>query len=480
MDRRAHFTQLQPLRLLERRLVRETLKKSTLSAGKLEVLRYALSVARLGDLRTVNGDVDLFDEVAPFRHWLLDQLVYFVDPDGLRPIDWAGVDRLIPAIVTKLRDARTHLLEHHVNQFSVDRFEREVIRKELVLVLGGGGGSGYSHLGAFAVIAELGLTPSMVVGSSMGAMLGLFRCQEKSYDPMATALALPRPTEFGRVFAPYRGFSKYGFPGSIELKARAIGAHIFHNLIGREIPTIDELAIPYRPVITGLRSGIGLALSDVEQRIARTAGRKNPVAVQSRIKLFRGVVRTMLANPRFLVEVVGGRGDLAKFNSIDAMGFSCAVPGIIHYDLFGDESDPSVRQMHDVFGDMGLFRVTDGGVVSNVPCRVAYDCVRDGELGSRNAFVLAFDAFAPVLNRNALFLPVQQWVRRTVQLDKPYSDHLITYKQPPSPVKLLASFETLQSVIAKVRSQMKPERPFIDAMMRPLPRWGLLENHLAP
>ena len=443
------------------------------------MLRYALSVARLSEIRTSKGDVDLFDEIAPFRHWLVDQLAYFADPDGVRPIDWSGVDRLLPAIRTNVRDARTHLLEHHVNEFGLDRFEREVIRKELVLVLGGGGGSGYSHLGAFAVIAELGLTPSMVVGSSMGAMLGLFRCQERSYDPMATALALPRPTEFGRVFAPYRGYSQYGFPGTIELKARAIGSHIFENLIGRDIPTISELAIPYRAVITGLRSGIGLALNDVEERIARSAGRRSPTALRNRVQLFTGVVRAMLANPRFLVEVVAGRDELADFNAIDAMGFSCAVPGIIHYDLFGGQDDPSVKQVHEVFGDRGLFRLTDGGVVSNVPCRVAYDCVHAGEIGSRNAFILGFDAFAPVVNRNAVFLPIQQLVRRSVLIDKPYSDHLITYKQPPSPVKLLASFETLQSVIAKVRNQMKPERPFIEAMTRPLPRWALLENHLA-
>lgn len=443
------------------------------------MLRYALNVARLTELRTEHGDVDLFDEIAPFRHWLIDQLAYFADPDGVRAIDWSGVDRLLPAIRVKVRDTRAHLLKHHINQFGEDRFEREVIRRELVLVLGGGGGSGYAHLGAFAVIAELGLTPSLVVGSSMGAMLGLFRCQERSYDPMATALALPRPTEFGRVFKPYRGYSKYGFPGTIELRARAIGTHIFQNLIGREVPQISELAIPYRAVITGLRSGIGLALNDVEDRIARSVGRRSPTALRNRVQLFSGLVRTMLENPRFLVEIVAGRGDLADFNAIDAMGFSCAVPGLIHYDLFGDQDDPSVRMTDEVFADQGLFRLTDGGVVSNVPCRVAYDCVHAGEIGTRNAFLLAFDAFAPVINRNAVFLPIQQLVRRSVQIDKPYSDHLITYRQPPSPVKLLQSFETLQTVIAKVRNEMKPERAFIEAMTRPLPRWSLLEHHLA-
>lgn len=475
MDLRSQFTQIQPFRQLERRLVRE---RAELPWGHLEVLRYALGIARLSYVKSEAGDVDVFEMVAPFRHWLLEQLSYFADPDGEQPIDWRGVEGLIPETTRRVDAVRTALLEHHVNDFSVDRFELEVTRKALVLVLGGGGGSGYSHLGAFAVIAELGLTPELIVGSSMGAMLGLFRAQEKTYDPMATALALPRPSELGSVFSPYRGFSRYGFPGTMELKGRSIGREVFENMVGRDIPTIDQLAIPYRAIGTGLRTGIGLALSDVERDIARASGGRSPLRVRRRFALFAGIIRQMLENPRFLKEMVfGSDPGLERFNAIDAMGFSCAVPGIIHYDIWG-EHDPHASALAEVMARHRLFRVTDGGAVSNVACRAAWKCVQRGEIGTRNSFILAFDAFAPVVNLNAPFYPFQQLVRRSVLLNRPYSDHLISYRQPPSPVKLLASFEALQQVIARTRSQLKPERPFIEAMMRPVPRWGILENRV--
>jgi predicted acylesterase/phospholipase RssA len=480
MDSASQFMQVQPIRLLERRLVRECTARASLPSGHLELVRYALGLARLTLIRERGVDVDVFESVAAFRHWLVEQLSYFADPFGEQAIDWRGIESLVPEMVRRVAAVRSHIIETNANAFSVDRLEHEITRKELVLVLGGGGGSGYAHLGAFAVIAELGLTPGLIVGASMGAMLGLFRAQEKTYDPMATALALPRPSEFTTVFTPYRGYSRYGFPGSIELKARAVGREIFHKLIGREIPRIDELAIPYRAVGTGLRSGIGLALSDVEREIERARGTRSPVTLSRRVQLFRGVVRTMLANPRFLHEIVfGGDDGLENFSAIDAMGFSCAVPGIIHYDLFS-ENDASAEALGAYMSRHGLLRVTDGGVVSNVPARVAWNTVQRGEIGSRNAFILAFDAFAPVLNLNAIFYPIQQLVRRSVLLHRPYSDHLITYRQPPTPVSLLQSFDSLQAVIGRTRAQLRSERPFIEAMMRPIPRWGILENRLAP
>ncbi len=479
MDLRTQFTQLQPVRQLERRIILQSSRKGAISPVNLQILRYALSTAALSLVRVNGVDVDVFEQVAPFRHWLVEQVGYHADPEGLQAIDWKGLTALIPDVVRKVSAVRAHLLESR-QLLSEDALEREVTRKRLVLVLGGGGGSGYAHLGAFAVIAELGLTPSMVIGASMGAILGLFRAQESAYDPMATALALPRPSEVSDVFTPYRGESRFGFPGTIELKARSIGQQIFKNLVGRDIPNIDEMPIPYRVVVTGLRTGMGLALTEVERDIARASGRGMAIRWKRRSQLFFGVMRTMLENPRFLKELVfGSDPGLESFNAVDAMGFSAAVPGIIHYDLFGNH-DPSAAVLQAVMDQHKLFRLTDGGVVSNVPCRAAWECVQRGEIGSRNAFILAFDAFAPVVNKNAMFFPVQQLIRRSVNANRPYSDHMIAYRQPPSPVGLLQSFESLQQVIARTRTQLKPERAFIEAMMRPVPRWSILESRVNP
>jgi NTE family protein len=47
-------------------------------------------------------------------------------------------------------------------------------RPRLALVLGSGGPRGYAHIGVLRVLEEAGITPDLVVGSSVGALLGVF------------------------------------------------------------------------------------------------------------------------------------------------------------------------------------------------------------------------------------------------------------------------------------------------------------------
>jgi len=472
----SYFSQTQPIRALEARFLREA---SRGRGGPLprttDLFRYAFSVAKLERLRTGTRDVDLFEEVAPFRHWLAEQLEYFIDLDRKQAIPWNDVTAFGGSVVSRLTEVRNAILARHSGRFDEDRLEAELRQRRLVLVLGGGGGSGYAHLGLFAVLSELGVSPSLIVGSSMGALVGLFRAAMREYDPMTTALALPRPSEFGRVFAPYRGFSRFGFPGTLEIKARSVGREIFANLLGTEIPQISELPIPFRALGTGLRTGIGLAISEVERDIERARTALSPFALRRRVALFSGIVRTMIARPRFLSEVVFGGPGLRDFNAVDAVGFSCAVPGILHYDIYAREDD-TIHQLQNLFAERQIFRMTDGGVANNVASRVAWDAVHAGDIRTRNTFILAADAFAPLVNRNALFIPAQQLARTNVSANRAYSDHHITYQRPPSPAKVLQSFEGLQEIIARVRVELEPQRPLLSLALSPLPRWDVLRD----
>jgi NTE family protein len=47
-------------------------------------------------------------------------------------------------------------------------------RPQLALVLGSGGPRGYAHLGVLRVLEEAGIVPDLVVGSSVGALIGTF------------------------------------------------------------------------------------------------------------------------------------------------------------------------------------------------------------------------------------------------------------------------------------------------------------------
>ena len=44
--------------------------------------------------------------------------------------------------------------------------------KKLALVLGGGASKGYAHIGVIKVLEKNGLKPDLIVGTSMGALVG--------------------------------------------------------------------------------------------------------------------------------------------------------------------------------------------------------------------------------------------------------------------------------------------------------------------
>ncbi len=479
-----HHRRIEGLKHLEQRIFKELAHQpDLLPRRETELLRYAFSFARLGLIRTPSGDIDLFEFVAPFRHWLTDQLDYLAHAGQrtsiLHPVvteeyDWKGIFQLIVPLYEKLDQTRAHLLTTLSQQLSPERLEDEICNKKLVLVLGGGGGAGYPHMGVFSVIAELGLTPSMIVGSSMGALLGLFRAINQEYDPGVMAIGLPRPSEFGRVFSTYRGFSRFGFPGAMELTIRPVATETFSTILGKDIPPINDTAIKLRPVVTGLRTGMQYSLTQVEREIDRSQRTISALRVPRRLRLLFSTVQMMLQNPRYLEEVVFGSDEgLEDVDVVDAVGFSCAVPGVIHYDIFRKNSETAPR-LRQIFQNRGFFRLTDGGVVANVPSRIAWNCVQRGEIEHRNAFIMSFDAMAPQLNLNAPFYPFEKLIAQNVQAHLPYSDFHFAYKSPPSPVKLLQSYQSLQNVIARTRDQLEEHRPYIRLMMSTIPTWAQL------
>jgi hypothetical protein len=126
-----------------------------------------------------------------------------------------------------------------------------------------------------------------------------------------------------------------------------------------------------------------------------------------------------------------------------------------------------------------LFRLTDGGIVGNVPSSAAWRCVQAGEITSRNAFILSFDAFAPLVNANAAFIPVQKVIHGQVLEERAYSDYHHTYRTPPPPTRLLLGIDEVERTVARVRRELQPVRAYLAASLRPLPRWAhLREAHL--
>ena len=61
--------------------------------------------------------------------------------------------------------------------------------KKLALVLGGGAAKGYAHVGVLKVLEENGIVPDLIVGTSMGALIGGVYATGKSIEEMKNLAA---------------------------------------------------------------------------------------------------------------------------------------------------------------------------------------------------------------------------------------------------------------------------------------------------
>ena len=471
-----HFERISDLKAFERRLLKLVLDRpGVLSRPEEALFRYATNLAKSQYLRSPEGeDIAVDEEVESLRRWMSDSLTPLIPDEGAP--DVSTLQELAPVLALRLDRTRETLLDHHDDALGPQHLDRQMRRKRLVLVLGGGGGAGLLHLGTFALLEELGITPEFIVGSSMGSIMGVLRALDRSYDPFTTALALPRDLDYGDLFRPFTGYSRYGFPGAFHLNLLRIGREIFEHLFDTPDVRFNDLPIPLEIVTTGILKGYQIDTEEYEEAAAETE-EATPLALRDKLKLFFSALRQLSRNPRFLKEIVLGRGELtSNFPVVEAVGFSCAVPGLLHFDVFHD--DPAtIDPLESIFQRNDLLRLCDGGVVNNVPSNVAWESVQEGKIGTRNTFIAAFDVFAPVArSRNVIWLPIQQMVRPTVVSNRPYSDFHKTFKSPPSPLQVLVnSYSQIKSMVQAARSELEDDIPFLERALEELPPYGIWE-----
>ncbi len=434
-----------------------------LHTDAVDTLRYILNFAKLQRVRNRDGeDVDVQDYLAPHA-WRVRQEL------GRRLLEerslW-GAMRVVPALVAETRDRRRRMLEH----FPLDSasLEAEVCERQLVVVCGGGGGAGYAYAGAWTLLHRRGLVPQLLAGTSIGALMGIFRARRKIFDG-AHLVEAARRLSWEKVFRVLQTENRYGLPATLRLYLRAAIGSLFHNVEGQPL-RFSDLEIPLLIMTTGISvEALKHDLSYYEHYLddAVSPGILAKPSRLARIATVADILREFVETPEALREVVFG-SDPATYDAdiIDAAGFSASIPGLIHYDVLRDDKHMK-NLLDDLYARYGITRLIEGGVVNNVPARPAYAEVMSGRLGRRNPFVLALDCFPPRI-RSLWFYGIQQLVRPNVLRYLPYANEYHAFEKTLNPVNLVPPLPQLTAAMNDSIGELEPKMPVIQRFLSPI------------
>jgi hypothetical protein len=229
------------------------------------------------------------------------------------------------------------------------------------------------------------------------------------------------------------------------------------------------MAIPLYIVATGLtvdafKHDLGYYEHFLDDAVSK---QRQGLSIRGTIKAMR-ILTEFLSNRDALVTCAIGRDPGTEaFDTLDAAGFSSAVPGVIHYDVLRD--DPHMhRVLNAMYSARGITRLGEGGLVHNVPARIAWESVVSGTWGRRNVFVLALDCFAPSA-RSLAWAPIQQAVRSAnVEYNKTFADFYLPIHRTLSPMNLVPAVKDAMEAIRWGRDALRPHMPFVRTMCAPL------------
>lgn len=456
----------QPLEEMEARAIRLALAKpAEIPSNRVDALRYVLSFARLSLVRNEDGtDVDLSEAMSghawKVRETLRPLLGVPQPPEGAL----ARASQALPALVADTRERRRRILEHFA--LSPESLDSEVCHRPLVVICGGGGGAGYGYAGAWTALQRRNLQPELIAGTSMGALIALFRARRKVFDP-APMYHAARRLSWPGVFRILQMESRYGVPATLRLYLRSAIGSLFHTPDGRPL-TFADLEIPLLIVATGL--GVDALKHDLsyyehflDDAVSENFQLRRSLA--QKIVAVSTIFRELMSTPDALREVVFG-ADPATFDAdiLDAAGFSSSIPGLIHYDVVRDDNRMKLL-LDDLYARYGITRLVEGGIVNNVPVRPAYDEVQAGRITRRNAFYLALDCFSPRA-RTALFLPIQQIVRPNVARNLPFANEYFALQKTLSPLNLVPTISDVMNAQQWTMDELEPRMEFIEASLR--------------
>jgi NTE family protein len=203
-----------------------------------------------------------------------------------------------------------------------DRAGTPAARPRIALVLSGGGARGFAHIGVLRVLRELHVPVDLVVGTSMGSVVGGAYAAGAS---VADLERMARETDWEQVVADRPARDELAFrrreedvllPSRIEfgvhrdgvsLPPSAAGNAALEQALGRLLPAgtrdlaVSQLALPFRSVASDLLTGEPVELVDTPLFLAMRAslavpGVFAPVRVDHRLVVDGGLVRNLPVN----------------------------------------------------------------------------------------------------------------------------------------------------------------------------------------
>ncbi len=175
----------------------------------------------------------------------------------------------------------------------------------LGLVLGGGAAKGYAHIGVIKLLEELEIKPDIIVGASMGALIGGFYAKgftAKEMEDIALSINKKRKKELFKMH-----FSKKGLIDGKNI-VKFISGYLENTMIeelpvkyaavATDIEENREIIINRGDLIQAIRSSISIPVVFVPHRsngrILIDGGFINPVPVDVAIKL--GAAKVIAVN----------------------------------------------------------------------------------------------------------------------------------------------------------------------------------------
>ncbi len=364
------------------------------------------------------------------------------------------------------REREVVLARRDGSRFSREELDAEAGRKVLVSIAGGGGGAGHVYIGAYQRMEEAGIVPDYLIGSSIGAVLGIFRASAvpgRWDEWIAIAKGLDRRT----LFSPITMNRRFGLPGALSLHIdQAIGDD-FLGADGRPLQ-IRDLPIPYEAVVAGVRRGSTERQPARFRRTPRITSRTSPRRLNPSVAARLLRVGSFF-NPQVTRPIVLGADELtAEFDAIHAAGFSAAIPGVLHYDI-RDPDSHMVPLLEELFEREEVSALVDGGVAANVPAEIAWRRIQAGKLGTRNAFLLAFDCFHPRRDPGHIWLqPITRAVQLQMVRNVRFADWLHRFERTLSPVNLVPPPEQFDAAVGWGRNSVEALLPMLSRLLEPV------------